>query len=118
MVWCELQRHSNDYYFCSVEVKGFNSKSKNEITYPNVNSTILSVLRSSEMPVPLPPYNLNDIRLESEGEVNAVPTQEDSGSEFSVHEGPQLFSQSELKDLFRDLGLSKDPAEFELKTQE
>ncbi|GBM64655.1 hypothetical protein AVEN_91722-1 [Araneus ventricosus] len=35
--------------------------------------------------------------------------QDESSSDFSVDEGPQPFSQSQLNDLVRDLGLSKGP---------
>ncbi|GBN34857.1 hypothetical protein AVEN_254847-1 [Araneus ventricosus] len=39
-------------------------------------------------------------------------TQDESSSDFSVDEGPQPFSQSELNDLIRDLGLSRDGVEL------
>ncbi|GBN45149.1 hypothetical protein AVEN_62806-1 [Araneus ventricosus] len=43
---------------------------------------------------------------------DTLPHQDESSSDFSVDERPQPFSQSELNDLVRDLGLSKDGAEL------
>ncbi|GBM24924.1 hypothetical protein AVEN_23456-1 [Araneus ventricosus] len=41
-----------------------------------------------------------------------LPHQDESSSDFSVDELPQPFSQSELNNLVRDLGLSKDEVEL------
>jgi hypothetical protein len=38
MVWHESSDHGNDCYFCSCNVKGYNTKNKTEITYPNIRS--------------------------------------------------------------------------------
>ncbi|GBM67100.1 hypothetical protein AVEN_67602-1 [Araneus ventricosus] len=54
---------------------------------------------------------MDDIRSDSEDR-DTLPHQDESSSDFSVHEGPQPFSQSELNDLVRYLGLSKDGAEL------
>ncbi|GBN55325.1 hypothetical protein AVEN_28811-1, partial [Araneus ventricosus] len=54
---------------------------------------------------------LGDIRSDS-GDGDTLPHQDESSSYFSVDEGPQPFSQSELNDLVRALGLSKDGAEL------
>ncbi|GBL79855.1 hypothetical protein AVEN_28921-1 [Araneus ventricosus] len=43
---------------------------------------------------------------------DTLPHQDESSSDFSLDEGPQSFSQSELNDLVRDLGLSKDGVEL------
>jgi hypothetical protein len=69
------------------------------------------VPHSSEIPVLLPPSSLDDIQSDSEDET-ILPPWDGSSSDFSVGEGPQLFSQSELNDLVRDLGLSKDAVEL------
>lgn len=68
---------------------------------------------SSEIPVPHPPPNLDDILTlsDAEGSEKFAP-QNESSSDFSVDEGPQLFPQIELNDLVRDLGLSKDAAKL------
>jgi hypothetical protein len=92
-------------------VKGFNTKNKKKISYPNLNSAIRPVPHSSEIPVPLPPSSLADIQRDSE-DGTILPPHDESSSDFSVDEGPQPFSQSELNDLVRDLGLYKDAAEL------
>ncbi|GBM11066.1 hypothetical protein AVEN_259757-1 [Araneus ventricosus] len=54
---------------------------------------------------------LDDIRSDSENG-NTLPHQDESSSDFSVDDGHQPFSENELNDLARDLGLSKDEAEL------
>lgn len=113
MMWREQQNHSTDCYFCSVDVTGFNTRNKKTISYPNLHSAIRPVFHSSEIPVPSPPTNVEDINIDSEEEnPRSISSQEESSSDFSVDDGPQLFSQAELNDLVRDLGLSKDAAEM------
>jgi len=53
MVWRE---HSNDCYFCSIDVSGYNSKNKKVIVYPNINSA-----NWPGLPVPKPPQSIDDI---------------------------------------------------------
>lgn len=111
MIWREQKSHTTDCYFCSVDVKGFNTKNKKNISYPNLDSAIRPVSHSSEIPVPHPPPDLDDILSDAEDSETFAP-QNESTSDFSVDEGPQLFSQIQLNDLVRDLGLSKDAAEL------
>ncbi|GBL96008.1 hypothetical protein AVEN_199969-1 [Araneus ventricosus] len=87
-------------------VRCFNTKNKKSIFYTNLSSAIRSVPHISEIPVPHPPSSLDDIRNDSE-DGDPLPHQDESSSDLSVDEGPQPFSQSELNDLVRDLGLSK-----------
>ncbi|GBN35867.1 hypothetical protein AVEN_145467-1, partial [Araneus ventricosus] len=59
-----------------------------------------------------PTFNrLVDIRSDSE-DGDTLPHQDESSSDFSVEEGPQLFSQGELNHLVRDLGLSEHGTEL------
>lgn len=111
MIWREQKNHTTDCYFCSVYVKGFNTKNRKNISYPNLDSAIRPVPHSSEIPIPQPPSSLDEYLSESEDE-DTLPPQDESSSDFSFDEGPELFSQSELNDLVRDLGLSKDAAEL------
>ena len=53
MVWREKANHVNDYYFCMTHVTSFSSKSKSNIKYPDLPSTILSILHSADLPPPL-----------------------------------------------------------------
>ncbi|GBL92566.1 hypothetical protein AVEN_123753-1 [Araneus ventricosus] len=111
MMWHEQKNHSTDCYFCSVDVRGFKTKNKKNIFYPNFSSANRPVPHISEIPFPHPPSSLDDIRSDSE-DGNTLPHQDESSSDFSVDEGPQPFSHSELNDLVRNLGLSKDGAEL------
>ncbi|KAL4716801.1 hypothetical protein ACJJTC_001957 [Scirpophaga incertulas] len=61
--------------------------------------------------LPHPPPNLDDILSDADDLVIFAP-QNESSSDFSVNEGPQLFSQIELNDLLRDLDFSKDAAKL------
>ena len=47
MIWRIPKSHHNDCYFCMVYVKGYSKKTKNKITYPNLESAILPVKMSS-----------------------------------------------------------------------
>lgn len=90
MIWREQKNHTTDCYFCWVDVKGFNTKNKKKISYPNLDSAIRPVSHSSEIPVPHPPPNLDDILSDAEDSETFAP-QNECSSDFSVDEGPQLF---------------------------
>ncbi|GBN57739.1 hypothetical protein AVEN_255025-1 [Araneus ventricosus] len=62
MMWHEQQNHTTDCYFCSVDIRGFNTKNKKNIFYPNLISAIRPVPHTSDIPVPQPPSNLDHIR--------------------------------------------------------
>ncbi|GBL75126.1 hypothetical protein AVEN_194383-1 [Araneus ventricosus] len=66
---------------------------------------------TSEISIPHPPSSLVDIRSDS-GDVDTLPHQHESSSDFTVEEGAQPFSQSKLNDLVRNLGLSKHGAKL------
>lgn len=109
MIWREPQNHSDDCYFCSCNVKGFNLKNKKEIVYPNCNSAIRPVPHSPGVPVPPVPEKIEDILNSSETESQ----DNDDDSDFTAGGSePQLFSQHELNDLVRDLNLPKNSAEL------
>lgn len=113
MIWREQKNHTTDCYFCSIDVKGFNSKNKRNISYPNLDSVIRPVPHSSEISIPQPPFSLDQYPSELEDEATLPPPGEsNSDLSFDKDGGPQLFSQGELNDLVGDLGLSKDAAEL------
>ncbi|GBO22813.1 hypothetical protein AVEN_229987-1 [Araneus ventricosus] len=81
--------------------------------YQGIERKFLPLIRHTpdEIPVPYPPSSLVDIQSDSE-DGETLPHQDESSSDFSVEEGSQPFSQSELNDLVRDLDLSKHGAEL------
>lgn len=81
MIWHEQKNHTTDCYFCSVDVRGFNTKNKKKISYPYIDSAIHPVPHSSEIPVPHPPSNLDDILSDAEDSETFTP-QTKSTSDF------------------------------------
>lgn len=107
MIWRESRNHGDDCYFCSCNIQGYNAKNKKDICYPNMQSALRPVPHGPGIPVPVPPHNFDDLPEPSESE------SEQLDDEFQVEDcGPQQFSQEELNDLVRDLGLSKESAEL------
>jgi hypothetical protein len=100
VIWREPKNYSDDCYFCCCDVKGYNSKTKKVILYPNLPSALHPAVHGSEVPVPQPTEILEDVFTNSS----------DSGGddeEFQCHtesQSPQPFTQSELKDVIGDLG--------------
>ena len=43
MIWRIPKNHHTDWYFCSVNVKGFSKRNKNKLTYPSLESAIKPV---------------------------------------------------------------------------
>jgi hypothetical protein len=81
---------------------------KERLFYPNLPSAILPVPHGPGKPVLVPPDILEDTPVDSDKEDT------DSDQDFQCDPcstAPQCFSQSELNDLVRDLGLPKDSAE-------
>ncbi|GBN19644.1 hypothetical protein AVEN_6796-1 [Araneus ventricosus] len=95
MMWREQQNQTTDCYLCSVDVRGFNTKNKKNIFYPNLSSAIRPVPHTSEIPVPRPHSSLDDIRSYSE-DGDTLPHQDESSSGFSVDEGPNHFLRASL----------------------
>lgn len=112
MVWREQKNHSDDCYFCSCDVKGYNSKWKHSISYPNLPSAIRPIPHGSDIPVPNPPATLEEIPCSDEDEVVIPEPVDESSSDFEDDTEPKPFSQQEVNDLVRDLNLPKDAAEL------
>lgn len=126
MVWRKPQNHSTDCYFCQTIVRGFSSKNKNKIFYPDCKAADKPVPHSRELLVPTPPQsdeqddNLKP-PIELDEQDDSIDTTHDSelkdpdyvpeGLKKSVAE-PKLFSQSDINDLARDLDLSKQRSEI------
>jgi hypothetical protein len=93
-------------------VKGYNTKNKREITYPNIRSAILPVPHRPEIPILSRPENLDLFSPVSDSEISRS---EKSDSDFQAEttaKEPELFMQSELSDLVRELGRPKNLAEI------
>jgi hypothetical protein len=102
------KNHSDNCYFCCCDVKCYNSKNKKFILYPNLPSALRTVVYGPEISVPQPTEILEEASTNSS----------DSGGddeEFQCHtksQSRQLFTQSELKDVIRDLVFSKEKIEL------
>jgi hypothetical protein len=110
MMWLEPKNHTDDCYFCTLNMAGFNRNKKKTWTYPNLESARRPVPHSQDIPVPI--YK----ELPSESEYS--PTDDSqmsisySASSEKSDSGPQIFAQKDLNDLIRDLGLSKESSEL------
>ena len=118
MTWREPKDHTTDCYFCLINTKGVGKKNRHKISYPSIPSAIRPTLHSDELPVPvfngLSPAEEegSDKDQESEHETQEILADSDDSSYGTPESStPQKFSQPELNDLVRDLGLSKNAAE-------
>ena len=119
MVWREPRNHADDCYFCLNNITGFNASSRKKIKYPNLQSAMRSVPHSDDLPVPTPPVN-KDLLSSSEEEMSS---RKDSAESISLEDieytysgtsgnEPHWITQKDLKDLARDLDLSKQQSEL------
>ena len=84
-------------------------KNKKDISYPNIQSAICPIPHGSGVPIPSPPDSLDDILDDHKPLAQQGDSEEDSDC---YNPGTTIpFSQSELNELVRDLGLPKDSAE-------
>ncbi|GFX53684.1 uncharacterized protein TNCV_1596301 [Trichonephila clavipes] len=110
MIWGEPKNHSDDCYFCSCLVQAFNLKNSKDISYPSIiRSAIRPVPHGPGLPIPSDPDTLDNI-LDDLDQVSHISSDSDEGYDPGTND-PELFSQSDLNDLVRDLGLPKDTAE-------
>ncbi|GFW51247.1 uncharacterized protein TNCV_3595291 [Trichonephila clavipes] len=110
MIWREPKNHSDDCYFCSCSVQGFNLKNRKDISYPTIiRSAIHPVPNGPDLPIPSPP-DILDIMLDDLDQISDISSDSDYGYDPGTND-PGLLSQSDLNDLVRDLGLPKDTAE-------
>ncbi|GFW68347.1 uncharacterized protein TNCV_2263361 [Trichonephila clavipes] len=96
--------------FCSCSVQGFQFKKRKDISYPTIiRSAIRPVPHGLDLPIPSPPDTMDNI-LDNLDQISHISSDSDDGFDPGTN-GPELFSHSDLNDLARDLGLSKDTAE-------
>ena len=77
MVWREPKNHSDDCYFCSCNVQGFNLKNKRDISYANIQSAIRPIPHRPGVPIPSPPDSLDDILGDHETLAQQADSDED-----------------------------------------
>ena len=118
MVWREPKSHVDDCCFCITQTKGFSNKSKHRIQYPSLDSAILPVPHSNEIPVPV----FAEFRDSNDSESNTSEEDHMAEADYldvsemntasSPSRSPQCFNQSERNDLVRDLGMSKESSKL------
>lgn len=114
MAWREPTNHSDNCYFCLVNVKGFNKKNKQHLQYPDIPSAIRPVAHCDELPVPV--FTEMPEILDEAINSPSTTTEDDETDLFAPSDAycdeVSLFSQHELNDLVRDLYLPKQSAEL------
>ena len=86
-------------------------KKTKDISYPNIQSAIRPIPHGPGIPILSPPDSLDDILEDHETLAQQGDSEEDSDCYDTGTTDPIPFSQSELNNLVRDLGLPKDSAE-------
>jgi len=99
-----------------MNAKGFSSKHRKKITYPNIDSALRPVSHDPSMPAPLSPEDgpasiADEVVVDEDS--NLAPS-DSTGSEYEPEEKLKtiLFSQEQLNILIRDHVLSKQNAEL------
>ena len=112
-VWREPQNHTDDCYFCMVDISRFKkTKNRRDIVYPSIPSSIASVPHSSELPIPKPPANTSQEDSDLLEELGNDSDNEYTASDSDTKDEPHFSNQEELNDLIRDMGLTKSNAEL------
>ncbi|GFY17763.1 uncharacterized protein TNCV_1074981 [Trichonephila clavipes] len=92
------------------QVQGFYLKDRKDISYPTIiRSVIRPVPHGPDLPIPSPLDTLDNI-LDDLDQISHISSNSDDGYEPGTND-PELFSESDLNDLVRDLGLPKVTAE-------
>ena len=118
MVWLEPRDHVTNCYFCMVNTKGVDKKNPHKIFHPSILLPIRPVphlknFRSRFFSGFFSSADSNDDQREHEGCNNKMVFESESFSDDTNRlSAPELFRQTELNDLFCDLGLSKKAAEI------
>ena len=106
MIWREPKNHTDDCYFCAVNLTRINKNTRKSLIHPNLLSALWPVARCDEISIPafeevpdVPNENL-DVSFEEQDDLN---------NDFAPKSSePILFNPEELSDLIRDLNLSKE----------
>ena len=106
----EGANHITDCYFCAIDLNGINRKNRGTVKYPDLHSARRPVAHCDEIPVTIC-KELPDV---SDEDVSSIEVQEEEkGADVDFeYDTRQRFSQQELNDPVRDLGLSKLSAQL------
>ena len=113
IIWREQRDHITDCYFCLTKTKGYNQRNRKKTLYPNLPSAICPVPHSADLPVPVTPPCLPELKGKSSE--NSENSSCDSDGTFQLSQEatkPHLISQEDLNDLVRDLNLTKSNSEL------
>ena len=113
MIWRAASNHHDDCcFFVAPNLYVFNKKNRKSTQYPSLPSAIWPTSHDEHIPVPIFKGLLEEDDYESPAGSSSSDEYEISNEEFdSSSTEPQCFSQSELRDLVRDLELPKESAE-------
>ena len=121
MVWREPKNHHHDYYFCMVDMSGWNQRKKKDWCYLDIESARRPIPHCVEVPVSiftsLPDLTADEMLLETMDDTDSSDSSLKSSSSIAAAASllcakPKLFSQGQLNDLVRDLGLFKKLSEI------
>jgi len=119
MVWSAPSCREN-CYFCMTNIIGFTSTTKANISYANVSSVVkpekIAVVDKTMVTEPMDVDHSCEKEEMQVDELSEEESENDNEDDkylpAAEKNAPQTFSQEELNDLIRDLGLPKDGAEY------
>ena len=123
MAWREPENYHDNCFFCVVDMSKWNQRNKKNWYYPDIESVRRLIPHCAEVPVPvftsLPDLTADEMPLEAMDGSNSSNSSISSSSSMaaaafslSAKPKPKLFSQGQLNDLVRSLGLSKKSSEI------
>ncbi|GFT23535.1 uncharacterized protein TNCV_3510421 [Trichonephila clavipes] len=92
MIWRELKNHSDDCYFRSFSVQGFNLKNRKDISYSTIiHSAIRPASHEPDWHISSPPDTLDNI-LDDLDQISHISSDSDDGYDPGTND-PELLSQ-------------------------
>jgi hypothetical protein len=113
-IWRKPTNHSDDCYFCLIDLSCYKKPSdRTKIRYPDLRSTSAPVPNDDALPFPLAPVTVASTSTSLEYFSSEEYVESENGDEtFEPDDEPHLVNQTDLNDLVRDLGLTKEKAEL------